>query len=215
MINRIFHAEDLQVFMKVQGLRIVRDYPELKTTGRCAMVSRDGHYLSVIKLEGDLYQTRFVKHDPNSKKGYTQSGIKQVTLFGKKYALHKLVAHTWLEKSNDPTKTLVYFKNGDFRDIRAENLDWTNRRLSTSFGAQYRKPRTWKGKWLNGFWIKPDKTRVPMTREQYLAMMEKERGTSYVRKIERDRKNQQHYKAKRRNSVSITNVNQTKNHQSN
>ena len=189
-------VEEVQKFVKTNGLRAVRDYPELKTKQRAVFISQTGDTLEVVARDGG-FDVEYRKFDPTDEKGYTQAGLKQIYFFGKVYYLQWLVAHTWLDKSYDPDRTRVHIKNGKRNDIRPENLQWISCREVTMKAAETRKRRRFLGYWRNGRYTDPNHQTRDMSREEYLDMMEKKRGKAYRRKLENDRLRQQEIKESR------------------
>ena len=63
-----------------------------------------------------------IKYDPDCSTGYSSSGHKTVKIAGKAYPLHRVLALSFVPNNNPNVKTLVRFKNGNKRDIRASNF---------------------------------------------------------------------------------------------
>ena len=85
----------------------------------------------IIRVENrEPLETIFVwmeiEYDPTSTTGYSTSGHKTVKVNGKAVPLHRVVALSCVPNDNPQDKTLVKFKNGNKRDIRAENLIWVS-----------------------------------------------------------------------------------------
>lgn len=59
---------------------------------------------------------------PISITGSYSHGFKLITIFGKKYYLHRLMAETFVK--NPKNLKVVYHKDGDHRNNHASNLDW-------------------------------------------------------------------------------------------
>lgn len=79
----------------------------------------DGKY--AVGTDGNVYR---VKHNELVPLAYDiSSGVARVTIFGKHYAVHKLVATEFCAK-NYPGENCVCHLNGDKLDNRAENLRW-------------------------------------------------------------------------------------------
>lgn len=73
----------------------------------------------------DRYVWTMTIYDPNAKAGFNTSGFKIVKVAGKSYALHRLVALTFVENCDPKRKTIVFCSKGK-RDIRANNLIWVS-----------------------------------------------------------------------------------------
>ncbi len=65
-------------------------------------------------------------YDPTTSTGFSTSGHKTVKVNGTAYPLHRVVALSCVPNDNPQDKTLVKFKNGNKRDIRADNLIWVS-----------------------------------------------------------------------------------------
>ena len=204
---------ELTIFVTENRFRIVRGFPELKTQSRVLWVSDHGDLLKVQCVGEQVFDCTYIKYDEMDDNSWLKER-KIVKVFNKNYSLATLVAYTWLEPDEDPQKNKVLFKNGNTRDIRASNLAWTSRSTITKKSCKTRKPRTFKGKWRDGYFTDKYYIRHEMSYSEYLDMIERERGLSARIKLERDRTVQQEKaKAKRWNLDRITNVNCSKSHQ--
>lgn len=189
--------DELQKFVKENGLLIVKDFPELKTKERSVLVNKKGDTLEIIATTGG-FKTNFKKYDMFDKKGFTSAGHKQLYFFGKAYFLHQLVAHTWVE-NDDAYLDKISFKNGKRYDIRADNLYWTCNSDIVRKAAKTRQPKSYFGYWRDGIFFDTNREQHEMSREEYLDMVEKRSGKAYRNKIEKDRlKKQKQYAQKRR-----------------
>ena len=72
----------------------------------------------------DFYTWSETVYDPKAGTGFSTSGHKLVKVEGKTYSLHRIVALTFIPNPDPETKTIVYHKNGDKLDCRANNLTW-------------------------------------------------------------------------------------------
>ena len=82
------------------------------------------HYPYIIRRKSNH---RIVKECDNT-------GYRRLTLNGKKYYVHVIVAKQWIENDNPESKTQVDHINHDRTDNRLENLRWI-----TPSGNQYNK----------------------------------------------------------------------------
>jgi len=76
------------------------------------------------------YYFYLVLYNPNGR-GFTKSGHKVIRIGEKTYSLPHLMALTFI--SNDEPSNVVVFKNGNKRDIRAENLKWVPRKEARKY----------------------------------------------------------------------------------
>lgn len=209
----IMTLKELTIFVMENRFRIARGFPELKTQSKVLWVSDHGDLLKVHCIGEQVFDCTYIRY--NDRDDHSWMGDRKIVkVFNKNYSIATLVAYTWLEPDEDPTKIKVLFKNGNPRDIRASNLAWTSISAITKKGCKTRKPRTFKGRWADGYYTDKFHIRHQMSYSEYLDMIERERGVSARIKIERDRIVQQEKaKAKRWNLDSITNINCSKSHQ--
>lgn len=78
--------------------------------------------LDSVNLSGSEIEYKWTLHYINPETAYTSKGYKLVTIFGRKYALHRLIAETYIPRP--PHAMQVIHKDGDKTNNKASNLDW-------------------------------------------------------------------------------------------
>ena len=84
-------------------------------------------------LHPDRYTWTETVYDPNSTFGFSKTGHKLVKIGGKTYALHSIIALTFVHNPSPEEKPIVAHKNGYKRDCRASNLVWISPKELNSF----------------------------------------------------------------------------------
>lgn len=150
--------------------------------------------------------------ETNTDKSFTRSGYKMVSIEGKNYYLHRIVASSCLVNP-DPEhlthvrhKTVVGLKK---RDNSVTNLEWVTKSdmYKEIRGNQISKPKKAFGRYslIRGVFKDTDGTETKMTFPEYISKVEKERGTKVAENIIR-----QQQKRYGNSFEQITNMNCTK-----
>ncbi len=78
--------------------------------------------LDSVDLSGAEIEYKWTLHYINPETAYTSKGYKLITIFGRKYALHRLIAETYIPRPANAMQ--VIHKDGDKTNNKASNLDW-------------------------------------------------------------------------------------------
>jgi hypothetical protein len=71
--------------------------------------------------------------------GFSKTGHKLVKIGGKTYALHRIIALTFVHNPSPEEKPIVAHKNGSIRDCRASNLEWISRTELSSYRKRHQR----------------------------------------------------------------------------